>query len=80
MVEQFSRLPKEASANNNMQAVRVTKPASLLADPQGTGIIRELDIDMLLTPSGRVEGLMWECMDEYGYSGWLSVENFQWAR
>ena len=80
MVQRFSSLPQNAPANSNLQAVRVTKPASLLSDPLGTKIVRLLDTDSLLIPTGQKQGLFWEVTDEYGYSGWLSVENFQWAR
>ena len=80
MIDQFRRLPESPSANNNLQAVEVTREARLLANPQGTGqAIRSLDVGMLLYPTGNREGAMWEVDDELGYRGWVSVESFRLA-
>ena len=80
MINEFRNLPPSASENSNIKSVRVTKTTILLSDPGGTEKVRNLEVDMLLHPTGRRENLMWEVEDGYGYRGWVSVEDFQWAR
>jgi len=80
ITEQFSRLPKNASANSPMQAVEVTRPARLLVSPKDMSqTVRSLDVGMLLYPTGNREGNMWEVKDELGYFGWVLAESFKLA-
>ena len=73
LVGQLGGLPANASAANVTQALRVTKPARLLANANGTGTaVRSLDPDMLLYPTGNKEQLMWEVEDELGNKGWVN--------
>jgi curli biogenesis system outer membrane secretion channel CsgG len=73
LVGQLGGLPANASAANVTQALRVTKPARLLANANGTGAaVRSLDPDMLLYPTGNKEQLMWEVEDELGNKGWVN--------
>jgi len=73
LVGQLGGLPENASAAGATQALRVTKPARLLANANGTGAaVRSLDPDMLLYPTGNKEQLMWEVEDELGNKGWVN--------
>ena len=81
LVGQLGGLPENASAANVSQALRVTKPARLLANAKGTGsAVRELDPGMLLYPTGAKEGLMWEVEDELGNKGWVNSTMTELAR
>lgn len=72
IVEQLGGLPENASAANAQQAVTVAKPARLLASSGGGGAVRDLDVGMMLYPTGNKEGVMWEVEDELGNKGWVS--------
>jgi curli biogenesis system outer membrane secretion channel CsgG len=73
LVQQLGGLPDNASAANVTQALRVTKPARLLANAKGTGAaVRSLDVGMMLYPTGNKEGTMWEVEDELGNKGWVN--------
>ncbi|HET6397413.1 MAG TPA: CsgG/HfaB family protein [Pseudoxanthomonas sp.] len=73
IVAQLGGLPDSASAASATQALRVTKPARLLANAKGTGqAVRSLDPGMLLYPTGNKDGLMWEVEDELGNKGWVN--------
>ena len=81
LVAQLGGLPDNASAANVSQALRVTRPARLLANAKGTGsAVRELDPGMLLYPTGAKEGLMWEVEDELGNKGWVNSTMTELAR
>ena len=73
LVAQLGGLPDNASAANVQQAVTLQKPGRLLANPQGTGVaVRDLDVGMMLYPTGNKQGVMWEVQDELGNTGWVS--------
>ena len=81
MVIQFSELPFDASADNEIQAVEVIKPARMLANPDGSGEpVRSLEVGMYLYPTGNKENFMWEAEDELGNKGWVNSNMFQLAR
>jgi len=81
MVIQFSELPDNAAANNELQAVTVTKPARMLVNPDGSGgAVRSLEVGMMLYPTGNKENLMWEVEDELGNKGWVNSTMFQLSR
>lgn len=81
MVIEFENLPDNAAESNETQAVEVTKPARMLANPDGSGeAVRSLDVGMYLYPTGNKEGLMWEVEDELGNKGWVNSTMFQLAR
>lgn len=73
LVAELGGLPANASAANVQQAVTVNKPGRLLANAKGTGAaVRDLDVGMMLYPTGTKQGLMWEVEDELGNKGWVS--------
>lgn len=80
LVGQLGGLPASAGAANASQAVSVAKPARLLADPAGKGVVRDLEVGMLLYPTGAKHGAMWEVDDELGNRGWVSSTLVQLAR
>jgi curli biogenesis system outer membrane secretion channel CsgG len=73
LVAELGGLPESASAAGAQQAVRVAKPGRLLANAKGTGkALRDLDVGMMLYPTGTKDGVMWEVEDELGNRGWVS--------
>ncbi|HRN62160.1 MAG TPA: CsgG/HfaB family protein [Luteimonas sp.] len=80
LVAQLGGLPDNASAANAQQAVTVTKPARLFKGPDGKGVVRELEVGMMLYPTGAKDGMMWEVEDELGNSGWVSSSLLQLSR
>ncbi|HRO28758.1 MAG TPA: peptidoglycan-binding protein, partial [Luteimonas sp.] len=57
-----------------------TKPARLFKGPDGKGVVRELEVGMMLYPTGAKDGMMWEVEDELGNSGWVSSSLLQLSR
>jgi len=81
MVAQFEDLPDSASANNELQILEITRPARMLANPDGSGqAVRDLEVGMLLYPTGNKENQMWEVEDELGNRGWVNSNMFQLAK
>jgi curli biogenesis system outer membrane secretion channel CsgG len=81
IVAQLGGLPANASAANAQQAVTMTKPGRLFANPKGTGkVVRTLDPGMMLYPTGNKEGMMWEVEDELGNKGWVSSTLLELSR
>lgn len=81
IVAQLGGLPANASAANAQQAVTMTKPGRLFANPKGTGkVVRTLDPGMMLYPTGNKEGTMWEVEDELGNKGWVSSTLLELSR
>lgn len=73
LVGQLGGLPDDASAAGAQQAVTVARPGRLLANAKGTGkAVRDLDVGMMLYPTGTRDGVMWEVEDELGNRGWVS--------
>lgn len=80
LVAQLGGLPDNASAANAHQAVTVTKPARLFTGPDGKGVVRSLDVGMMLYPTGEKQGMMWEVEDELGNKGWVSSTLLELSR
>ena len=73
LVNELGGMPADASASNAQQALEVQKPARLMKSPDGKGgAVRSLDPGMLLYPTGRKQGQMWEVEDELGNKGWVN--------
>lgn len=80
LVAQLGGLPENASAASAQQAVSMTRPARLFSSPDGSGVVRDLDVGMMLYPTGNKQGTMWEVEDELGNSGWVSSSLLQLSR
>ncbi|MDO5506547.1 MAG: CsgG/HfaB family protein [Pseudoxanthomonas suwonensis] len=73
LVQDLGGLSGNPAASNVHQAVTMIRPGRLLANPAGTGrAVRDLDVGMMLYPTGNKEGMMWEVEDELGNRGWVS--------
>ena len=73
LIAELGGMPASASDNNAQQALEVQKPARLLKSADGKGgAVRELDPGMLLYPTGKKQGAMWEVEDELGNRGWVN--------
>ncbi|MBJ6981605.1 CsgG/HfaB family protein [Luteimonas sp. MC1572] len=81
LVAQLGGLPGNASAANAQQAVTMQKPGRLLKQADGRGgAVRELDVGMMLYPTGNRSELMWEVDDELGNRGWVNSTLFGLSR
>src|SRR5690606_9734045 len=80
LIAQLGGLPDNASAANAQQAVTVTKPARLFKGADGKGVVRDLEVGMMLYPTGNKQGVMWEVEDELGNSGWISSTLLELSR
>ena len=73
LIAELGGMPASASDNNAQQALEVQKTARLLKSADGKGgAVRELDPGMLLYPTGKKQGAMWEVEDELGNRGWVN--------
>ena len=80
LVAQLGGLPENASAANAHQAVSVTRPARLFTAPDGKSVVRDLEVGMMLYPTGEKQGVMWEVEDELGNKGWISSTLLELSR
>lgn len=81
LVAQLGGLPSDASAANHQQAVTMQKPGRLLRNADGSGgAVRDLDVGMMLYPTGNRSELMWEVDDELGNRGWVNSTLFGLSR
>ncbi len=73
LIGELGGMTSNASESNAQQALEVQKPARLLKSADGKGgAVRELDPGMLLYPTGKKQGVMWEVEDELGNRGWVN--------
>lgn len=80
-MSELGGLPADASSANAGQAVTVARPGRLLSNPKGTGkAVRNLEVGMMLYPTGTKDGMMWEVEDELGNKGWVSSSLLELAR
>jgi len=81
LVEQFGALPEDASDAGAQQAVIMNKPGRMYAGPDTNGrVVKTLEIDTMLYPTGQKQDVLWEVTDELGTKGWVSSLLFQLAR
>ncbi|MFT3754981.1 MAG: CsgG/HfaB family protein [Pseudoxanthomonas sp.] len=80
LIGQLGGLPDNAAAANATQALTVTKPARLLATAKGGKAVRDLEVGMMLYPTGNKDGIMWEVEDELGNQGWVSSSMVQLSK
>ena len=80
LVTDLHGISDNASADNAVQAVTMSKPGHMYGKPDGKGgIVRKLDAGMMLYPTGNKDGAWWECKDELGNQGWVSSMLFNLA-
>lgn len=81
LVAELGGLPASASAASPQQAVSMLKPGRLLANANGKGAaVRDLEVGMMLYPTGNKQGTMWEVEDELGNKGWVSSSLLELAK
>ena len=70
----------DAKADNVQQSVRMAKPGKLYADSNlKSAVVRDLDVGMVLYPTGDKMGVWWKVTDELGNAGWAVSTNFELA-
>ena len=53
---------------------------AMTADFADRAAVRDLDVGMMLYPTGNKQSMMWEVEDELGNKGWVSSTLFELAR
>lgn len=70
------RASSAASASAAPQTATVATAAAMLAAPAaGAKVLRSLRVGTTLTPTGKRDGLFIEAKDNFGTTGWVSVES-----
>jgi hypothetical protein len=81
LVNQLGGISDNPRADNAQQAVTMTKPGNMYKKPNGKGgVVRKVDVGMMLYPTGNKDGIWWEVSDELGNTGWVSSVLFQLSR
>lgn len=81
LVDQMGGLSTNAAATSVRQAVTMTKPSTMYAEPTTkSAAVRPLDPGMMLYPTGNKNGMMWEVEDELGNKGWVSSIMFELSK
>ncbi len=81
LVEEVKKNTPDAKANNVSQSVTMAKPGRMYAKPDLTAtVVRDLDVGMLLYPTGEKEGIWWKVSDELGNEGWVPSTLFNLAK
>jgi len=71
----------DSKADNVSQSVTMAKPGRMYekADPASSAV-RNLDVGMMLYPTGDKDGIWWKVSDEIGDKGWVSSLLFDLAK
>ncbi len=65
-----------AKAGNPSDLATVAANTAMLDGPSGTAkVLRSLNVGTTLTPTGKREGLFIEARDNFGTTGWVSIES-----
>jgi curli biogenesis system outer membrane secretion channel CsgG len=71
----------DAKADNVQQAVSVAKPTKLYEQANlKSAVVRDLDVGLMLYPTGQKNGVWWEVNDELGNAGWVVSTQLQLAK
>jgi curli biogenesis system outer membrane secretion channel CsgG len=80
LVTDLHGISDNASADNAVQSVTMSKPGHMYKEAGGKGgVVRKVDAGMMLYPTGNKDGVWWEVKDELGNQGWVSSLLFQLA-
>jgi len=81
LVAEVQKNTPDAKANNVSQSVTMAKPGRLYAkaDTKST-VVRDLDVGMMLYPTGEKDGIWWKVSDELGNEGWVPSTLFGLAK
>jgi hypothetical protein len=81
LVEEVQANTPDAKADNVSQSVTMSKPGRMYAKPDTKAtVVRELEVGMMLYPSGEKEGIWWKASDELGNEGWVPSTLFNLAK
>lgn len=81
LVTQLGGISDQPSLDNAQQAVTMSKKGHMYEASGGKGkLVRSLDPDMMLYPTGVKDGVWWEVTDETGNKGWVSSLLFKLAK
>ena len=70
-----------SSFSNVSQSVTMAKPGRMYAKPDAKAtVVRDLEVGMMLYPTGEKEGIWWKVSDELGNEGWVSSVLFGLAK
>ncbi len=72
-VKEVKKDSPDSKADNVRQSVTMAKPGRMYekADPASSAV-RNLDVGMMLYPTGDKDGIWWKVSDEIGNKGWVS--------
>ena len=81
MVDELQSNPPDSKAENVQQAVIMSRPGRMYESPDPKAVVvRDLDPDMMLYPTGEKQGVWWKVADELGNAGWVSSTVFVLAK
>jgi curli biogenesis system outer membrane secretion channel CsgG len=81
LVAEVKKDNTDSKANSASQSVTMAKPGRMYekADPASSAV-RNLDVGMMLYPTGDKDGIWWKVSDEIGNKGWVSSLLFALAK
>jgi hypothetical protein len=81
LVADVNTMQHDAKADNVSQSVKMTKPGRMYIGPDiKSEVVRDLEPDTLLYPSGEKQDIYWKVSDELGNEGWVPSTLFQLAK
>jgi len=81
LVDEVKKNTPDAKANNVSQSVTMAKPGRMYTKPDTkSSVVRELEVSMMLYPTGEKEGIWWKVSDELGNEGWVPSTLFNLAK
>lgn len=81
LVGDLGGLSDNARADAPQQTVTLVRPGVLRATPSEKGkVVRRLETDMILYPTGNTDGIWREVADEVGNKGWVSNASLSLAK
>jgi curli biogenesis system outer membrane secretion channel CsgG len=81
LVVELQKNAPDAKKDNVQQAVKVAKPAKLYAKSDlKSEVVRDLDVGMMLYPTGEKYAVWWKVTDELGNEGWVQSTMLELAK
>ena len=81
LIDEVKKVKTDSKAADASQSVTMAKPGRMYekADPASSAV-RNLDVGMMLYPTGDKDGIWWKVSDEIGDIGWVSSLLFALAK
>jgi hypothetical protein len=81
LMDEVRKASPDAKAANVAQSVTMAKPGRMYEKPDiKSKVVRDLEVGMMLYPTGEKDGMMWKVSDELGNEGWVPSTLFQLAK